>query len=154
MSPAALDYIFLCTLSHVPVQNPKPAGAKPVSVNMGGGRMGGFNRGAGGMGGGFDNGMGSMAEMSTMGGMGNMGMGGMGAMGGYGMGEHLHPWTVWSSHHVYLSVRVLDAHTKSHVSTASTSACLLKSVCWTVSVGPVLKAHQASMCVHSCTDLA
>ena len=73
------------------VQNPKPAGAKPVSVNMGGSRMGGFNRGAGGMGGGFENGMGSMAEMSAMGAMGNMGMGGMGAMGGYGMGKHLVP---------------------------------------------------------------
>lgn len=51
--------------------------------------MGGFNRGAGGMGGGFENGMGSMAEMSAMGAMGNMGMGGMGAMAGYGMGKHL-----------------------------------------------------------------
>ena len=73
----------------ISVQNPKPAGAKPVSVNVGGGnRMGaGFNRGAGGMGGGFENGMGGMADMSAMSAMGNMGMGGMAGMGGYGMGK-------------------------------------------------------------------
>ena len=84
----------LCLL----IQNPKP------SLNMGGGRTGGFSRGAGGMWGGFEMGsmgMGGMGPTAYMG-MGGYGTGatagcgtgaaighGMGSTGGYGMGKHL-----------------------------------------------------------------
>lgn len=97
----------MCPLRPLPVQNPKPAGAKPVSVNIGGGnRMGaGFNRGAGGMGGGFENGMSGMADMSAMSAMGNMGMGGMAGMGGYGMGKLQQHTQAWQSWHAVAAVR-------------------------------------------------